>query len=406
MTIDPKKIRADFPALTRRVHGRPLAYLDNAATTHKPRAVLEAISDFYSTKNSNIHRGVHTLSEEASAVYEEARETMSRILGAAGPEEVIFTSGTTAAINLVAASFGRAFVSEGDEIIVSELEHHSNLIPWQMLCRERKAKLRVIPMDESGGITRETTAGLMNKRTRLVALTCLSNVLGTAPPVREIIRLAHEREIPVLLDAAQAAPHLPLSVRELDCDFLAFSGHKMYGPTGIGVLYGKKRWLEVLPPWQTGGGMIASVRLDETEFAEPPFRFEAGTPHIAGAVGLKAAVEYIRSLGSENIRIREREVMDLFLGRLRNIPGIILYGGESPRTGVVSFNLEGIDPYDAGLILDGMGVAVRTGSHCAEPLLRALGLRSTMRASIALYTDESDIEALIRGLEQARKMLG
>ncbi|AQT70152.1 Cysteine desulfurase [Anaerohalosphaera lusitana] len=400
-----EKIRQDFPILSQQVYGKPLAYLDNAATTQKPRSVLDAITDYYTTTNSNIHRGTHALSEKASGAYETARKTVRHFLNADQPEEIIFTSGTTASINLVAGSFTDKFVSPGDEIIISQMEHHSNLVPWQILCKKTGAILKTIPLQDSSALSLNAIEELISDKTKLIAVTYVSNVLGTTNPIKRIVDLAHSHGKPVLVDAAQAVQHMPVDVHELDCDFLAFSGHKIYAGTGIGVLYAKSKWLESIPPWKGGGGMINSVSIRKTFYADPPLKFEAGTPNIAGAISLAAAIDYIQSIGIEKIAAHEAEVLNYMHDKLSSLPGLTIYGSKSNRHGAISFNLEDVDNYDAGLILDKMGVAVRTGTHCAEPLMQHYGITGTIRASIGMYNTKEEVDRLYEGLKKVQAML-
>lgn len=402
--IDTDRIRSDFPILARMVHGKPLVYLDNAATTHKPRPVLEKIRAFYAESNSNIHRGVHFLSERAGELYENARMAVQYFINAANAHEIVFTHGTTESINGVAHSFGNGWVNAGDEILVTEMEHHSNLVPWQTLCVHKGAALKVLPLDSNGVLRLEQLASLITPRTKLIAVSYVSNALGTMTPVREIIAQAHAHDIPVLIDAAQAIQHIPIDVQELDCDFLAFSGHKMYAETGIGVLYGKESWLERMPPWHYGGGMISSVRLDKTSYAELPLKFEAGTPHIAGASSLEAAIAYLSDIGMDSIMHYEQELIDYAVEKLTLCEGLSLYG-TPPRSGLVSFNLDASSPYDVGMILDKLGIAIRAGTHCAEPVMRHFGIKGTLRASFALYNTRDEVDTLVEGMEKARKML-
>ncbi len=403
--IDLDKIRNDFPILKKTIYGKSLVYLDNAASTQKPKKVLDSISEFYCNQYSNIHRGVHYLSEEASAVYADARETVRGFINANKASEIVFTQGTTDAINLIASSFGETFIHKGDEIIISEMEHHSNLVPWQMLCEKKNANLKVIPVDDNGVLVPDKLKSLITDKTKLIAITYVSNVLGVINPVESIVELAHQHDVPVLVDGAQAIQHLPVDVQKLDCDFFAFSGHKMYAGTGVGVLYGKINWLESLPPYRYGGGMISSVSLKKTGFLEPPFKFEAGTGNIAGVVGLKSAIAYIESINLKEIEAKEKEVYDYALERLRQAPGVTVYGDDDQMCGAISFNLEDIHHYDAGAILDKTGVAVRTGKHCAEPLIERLGLNGTIRASFAVYNTKSDVDRLISGIEKVQRIL-
>ncbi len=401
---DVWRVRADFPALRQRVHGRPLAYLDNAATTQKPRAVLEALLRFYKRDCANVHRGIHVLSERATRAYEEAREKVARFLNASSPQEVVFTKGTTEAINLVAQTFGRAVLRPGDEVLISELEHHSNIVPWQMVTGQTGARLRVAPINDRGEILLETLERMLSPRTRLVAVAHVSNALGTVNPVREIARLAHRVGARVLVDGAQAAPHLKPDVQELGCDFYAFSGHKLYGPTGIGVLYGRAELLESMPPYQGGGDMIRSVSFEKTIYNDPPQRFEAGTPPIAEAIGLAAAIDYVQGLGQEAIAGHEQRLLEAATVALEKIPGVRIVGRATHKAAVLSFVLEGVHPHDVATVLDHEGVAVRAGHHCAQPLMERLGLPATTRASFALYNTHEEVDALVRGLRRAREI--
>ncbi|PWB78970.1 MAG: cysteine desulfurase CsdA [Holophagae bacterium] len=402
--LDFARVRADFPALDQEVHGRPLVYLDSAATTQKPTAVLEAIDNFYRRDCANVHRGVHTLSQRATVAYESARTAVKEHLGARDSREIVFTRGTTEAINLVAASFVRPRLGAGDEVLISAMEHHSNIVPWQLLCAERGANLRVIPIDDRGDVILEEYERLLSERTRIVGITWVSNALGTVNPIREMIATAHSRGIPVLVDGAQAVPHLAVDVVELDCDFLAFSGHKAYGPTGIGALYGKRAHLLEMPPYQGGGDMILSVSFERTVYQEPPHRFEAGTPNIAGAIGLAAALSYLEGLGAEAVADHERRLLDEATRKVLEVPGARLIGSARHRAGALSFVLDGIHPHDIGTILDAEGVAVRAGHHCAQPVMKRYGVSATVRASFGVYNSSDDIEALVRGLHTAREV--
>ena len=406
--------RSDFAILREQVHGRPLVYLDNAATSQKPRQVVEAIIEAYSTWNSNIHRGVHHLSQVATAHHEEARKAVAAFINARSNDEIVFTKGTTDSLNALAFSYGEAFVGEGDEIIVSGLEHHSNIVPWQMLCARKKAVLRHIPLREDLTLDLEAYKGMLNERTKLVSVAHVSNVLGIIQPVEEIICLAHEKHIPVCIDGAQSVPHMPVDVQALDCDFLAFSGHKMYGPTGIGVLYGKREWLEKLPPHEGGGEMIEHVRWEGTSYNELPYKFEAGTPNFVGSYALHKAVEYMQSIGWKALESHERELTQYCEAQLSAIPGVHIYAANQPKAGVISFNVPStlnaqhsslIHPFDIGTLLDQQGVAVRTGHHCAEPLIDHLGVPGTVRVSFGLYNDQSDVDAFIAALKKAQMML-
>ena len=397
--------RADFPILNETVHGRPLVYLDNAATSQKPQAVIDAITEAYTHWNSNIHRGVHHLSQVATKHHEEARQAVANFIGAKSSDEIIFTKGTTDSLNALAFSFGETFIQEGDEILVSAVEHHSNIVPWQMLCERKKAVLRHIPLREDQTLDMEAFKGLLNEKTKLVSVAHVSNVLGIINPIEEIIRLAHERGIPVCIDGAQSVPHMPVNVRTLDCDFLAFSGHKMYGPTGIGVLYGKREWLEKLTPHEGGGEMINHVRWSGTTYNELPYKFEAGTPNFVGSYALHKAIEYMQTIGFEAIEAHERELTEYCESQLAAIEGVHIYAAGQPKAGVISFNIYAsgnlIHPFDIGTLLDQQGVAVRTGHHCAEPLIDELGVPGTVRVSFGLYNDKADIDAFIAALKKA-----
>ena len=403
--------RDDFAILKEQVHGRPLVYLDNAATSQKPRQVVEAIVEAYSTWNSNIHRGVHHLSQVATAHHEEARKAVASFINARSSDEIVFTKGTTDSLNALAFSFGEAFIHEGDEIIVSGVEHHSNIVPWQMLCARKKAVLRHIPLREDLTLDLEAYKGMLNERTKLVSVAHVSNVLGIIQPVEEIICLAHEKHIPVCIDGAQSVPHMQVDVQALDCDFLAFSGHKMYGPTGIGVLYGKREWLEKLPPHEGGGEMIEHVRWEGTTYNELPYKFEAGTPNFVGSYALHKAVEYMQSIGWKALESHERELTQYCEAQLSAIPDVHIYAANQPKAGVISFNVYNgqlstlIHPFDIGTLLDQQGVAVRTGHHCAEPLIDHLGVPGTVRVSFGLYNDKTDVDAFIAALKKAQMML-
>jgi cysteine desulfurase/selenocysteine lyase len=416
--------REDFVILNEQVHGRPLVYLDNAATSQKPQQVIDAIVEAYSHWNSNIHRGVHHLSQVATQHHEAARQAVAAFINARSSDEIIFTKGTTDSLNALAFCIGelkaksqepRTYISEGDEIIVSGLEHHSNIVPWQMLCERKKAVLRHIPLREDLSLDMEAFKGLLNDRTKLVSATHVSNVLGTIQPVAEIIRLAHERGIPVCIDGAQSVPHMAVDVQALDCDFLAFSGHKMYGPTGIGVLYGKREWLEKLPPHEGGGEMINHVRWSGTTFNELPYKFEAGTPDFVGSYALQKAIEYMQSIGMEVIEAHERALTEYCEEQLNAMHGVSIYAANHPKAGVISFNLANsqqltanspvIHPFDVGTLLDQQGVAVRTGHHCAEPLIDTMGVPGTVRVSFGLYNDKEDVDAFIAALRKAQNML-
>ncbi|MGH9737969.1 MAG: SufS family cysteine desulfurase [Candidatus Acidiferrales bacterium] len=399
-----ERIRADFPILQQKIHGKPLVYLDNAATTQKPRAVIDAIVRYYETTNANIHRGVHFLSEHATDEHDAARRTVQKFINAAAPNEIIFVRGATEAINLVAQTYGRSNVGAGDEVLITGMEHHSDIVPWQLLCDEKGATLRVGPIDDNGELLIDEFADLLGPRTKLVAVTQVSNALGTVNPVRRIIELAHERNIPVLVDGAQAAPHMQVDVQDLDCDFFAFSGHKLYGPTGIGVLYGKSALLNAMPPYQGGGDMIASVTFEKTTYNKIPFKFEAGTPDIAGAIGLAAAIRYITELGMERIAAHEHDLLEYATNAVSRIPGLSIIGSATEKAGVLSFVLKNVHPHDIGTILDRDGIAIRTGHHCSQPVMRRFNIPATARASFALYNTREEIDALVRGIEKVREV--
>ena len=396
--FDVGRVREEFPALKQLVHGKPLVYLDNAATTQKPQLVIDAITHFYQEDCSNIHRGVHLLSERATKAYEDARLAVQQFINAADSAEVIFVRGTTEAINLVAHSYGRTHVQAGDAVLISAMEHHSNIVPWQILCEERGARLRVVPMNGRGELLLDELEKLLTPRTKLVAVSHVSNALGTVNPVRQIIAMAHEHGTPVLVDGAQAVPHLQVDVQELDCDFYAFSGHKMYGPTGVGVLYGKKRLLEAMPPYQGGGDMISSVTFEKTTYNRLPFKFEAGTPNIAGVIGLGAAIEYLERTAVDRVAAHENHLLTYATERISSLPDVRLIGTAQEKAAVLSFVLEGVHPHDIGTVLDHEGIAVRTGHHCAQPVMQFFGVPATARASFALYSTEEEVDALMRGI--------
>jgi len=401
---DVERIRRNFPILSRRVHGKPLVYLDNAATTHKPSAVLDVVKTFYENSYANIHRGVHQLSVEASDAYEKARDRARAFINAAEVREIVFVRGTTEGINLVAQTYGRANVRSGDEVVISALEHHSNIVPWQILCEEKGAKLRVAPIDERGQIRLDELEKLLTGKTRIVAISHVSNALGTANPVGRIVEMAHARGIPVLVDGAQAVPRLPVDVRELDTDFYTFSGHKMYAPTGIGVLYAKAKLLEAMPPYQGGGDMISSVTFEKTTYNILPFKFEAGTPNIAGAVGLAAAIDYLSAIGMDAVEAHENDLLAYATDRLSAIPGLTIIGTAQSKAAVLSFTLEGVHPHDIGTVLDREGIAVRTGHHCAQPVMDFFGIPATTRASFGLYNTRGEVDALAKGIEKVLEM--
>ena len=403
---DVERVRKDFPALHQRVHGKPLVYLDNAATSQKPQAVIDALVAYYSLENSNVHRGVHLLSEKATQAYEEARVRVQRFLNAADAREIVFVRGATEGINLVAASYGRTWIGAGDEVIISTIEHHSNIVPWQLLCEERGALLRVIPVDDAGELLLDEYARLLGARTKLVAVSHISNALGTVNPVKRMIEMAHRQGVPVLIDGAQAAPHLRVDVRELDCDFYVFSGHKALGPTGIGVLYGRAEWLERMPPYQGGGDMIASVTFEKTTFNALPYKFEAGTPHIAGVIGLGVALEYLSGLGLDRVAAYERELLTYGTATLQAAPGVRIIGTARDKASVLSFIVDGVHAHDVGTILDHAGIAVRAGHHCAMPVMRRFGVPATVRASLAFYNTREELDALGAGLREVREIFG
>jgi cysteine desulfurase/selenocysteine lyase len=403
--INLEKIRADFPILDQKIYGKPLVYLDNGATTQKPLQVVEAMDAYYSLYNANVHRGVHYLSQRATDAHEEARRTVAHFINAAHEYEIVFTRGTTESINLVAYSFGKRFLQPGDEIIITEMEHHSNIVPWQIACEDRGAVLRYIPINQDGELQLEMLDSLITDKTKLLALTWVSNTLGTINPVKEIIQKAHAANVPVLLDAAQAIQHTHVDVQDLDVDFLVFSGHKIYAPTGIGVLYGKEKWLDEMPPYQGGGSMIKTVSLSKTTFTNLPFKFEAGTPDIAGTIGLAAALNYMKEIGLNEIFEAEHELMSYAIDRLSTIPGLRFIGHASQKAGAISFLVNDIHPFDLGEILDKQGIAVRTGHHCCQPIMDKFNIPGTVRASFSFYNDKRDIDALVAGIEKGVSML-
>ena len=405
MTKDILTARADFPILTQTVNDLPLVYLDNAATTQKPQSVIDAISHYYATTNSNIHRGNHTLAIQATQAYEHVRRKVAVYLNASSADQIIFTRGTTESINLVAYSFGQAFVHEGDEVIASQLEHHSNYVPWELMCQRQGANFRVIPIDENGELDLQAFQQLLNEKTRLVTVNHVSNSLGTVNPVKEIIQIAHAANVPVLVDGAQAIQHLPHDVQELDADFYAFSGHKIYAPMGIGVLYGKKEWLQQMPPFQSGGEMIDQVTPTKVTFNVLPYKFEAGTPNVADVIGLGAAIDYINQFDFDQLQAYEADLLDFGLNLLKAIPGLKLYGNPKHRSAILPFNVEGIQHYDLGILLDTKGIAVRTGQHCTQPIMDALHIPGTVRASLAIYNTRTDLEALAHGIERVIRMI-
>jgi cysteine desulfurase / selenocysteine lyase len=404
--FDVERVRADFPILREKVRGRQLVYLDNAATSQKPRAVIDQIVRYYEHDNANIHRGVHYLSERATEEYETARRVVQSFLGAARPGEIIFVRSATEAINLVAQTYGRMHVGPGDEVLITEMEHHSNIVPWQLLCDEKRARLGIAPINESGELILEELERLLGPRTKMVAVGHVSNALGSLNPVATITAMAHAKNIPVLVDGAQAAPRLSVNVQDLDCDFYAFSGHKAYGPTGIGVLYGKSSLLEAMPPYQGGGDMISSVTFEKTIYNKVPHKFEAGTPDMSGAVGLRAAIEYLGSLGMENIAAHEHELLTYATEAVANISGVRLIGTAREKVGVLSFVMDGVHPHDVGTILDQEGIAIRTGHHCAQPLMERFGVEATARASFGLYNTKEEIDKLVLGIQKVQEVFG
>jgi len=401
---DVERVRRDFPALHQQVHGKPLVYLDNAATSQKPQVVIDALTAYYSRENSNVHRGVHLLSEKATQAYEAGRARVQRFLNAADTREIVFVRGATEGINLVAASYGRTWVGAGDEIIISAIEHHSNIVPWQILCEEKGAVLRVIPVNDDGELLLDEYARLLGARTKLVAVGHISNALGTINPIEQMIEMAHRQGVPVLIDGAQAAPHLRVDVRALDCDFYVFSGHKTLGPTGIGVLYGKAEWLERMPPYQGGGDMIASVTFEKTTYNALPYKFEAGTPHIAGVIGLGVALDYLSGLGLDRVVAYERELLAYGTAALRAVPGVRIIGTAQEKASVLSFVVDGVHAHDVGTVLDQAGVAVRAGHHCAMPVMQRFGVPATVRASLAFYNTHEELDVLVAGLHDVREI--
>lgn len=402
--MDIQKIRADFPILSREVYGKPLVYLDNGATTQKPRCVVEAITEEYYSVNANVHRGVHFLSQQATELHEASRETVRHFINARSTNEIVFTRGTTESINLLVSSFGDAFMEEGDEVILSVMEHHSNIVPWQMLAAKRGIAIKVIPMNDKGELMLDEYKKLFSDRTKIVSIAQVSNVLGTINPVRKMIAFAHEQNVPVLIDGAQSIPHMPVDVQELNADFFVFSAHKVYGPTGVGVLYGKEEWLDKLPPYQGGGEMIQHVSFEKTTFNELPFKFEAGTPDYIGTTGFAKALDYVSAIGMENISAYEHELTQYGLQRLKEIPGMRIFGEAANRGGVISFLVGDIHHFDMGTLLDRLGIAVRTGHHCAQPLMIRLGIEGTVRASFGLYNTKEEIDTLVAGIERVSRM--
>ncbi len=404
--FDVAKIRADFPILTQTVNGKPLVYLDNAATSHKPQCVIDTINHFYAAHNSNVHRGVHYLSQLATRELEGARDIVKKFLNAASDKEIIFTKGTTDGINLVAQSYGRKFVNPGDEIIISAIEHHANIVPWQMLCEQTGAVLRVIPINDDGELLMEEYEKLLNPKTKFVSVNYVSNALGTINPVNRIIELAHAQDVPVLIDGAQSAPHLKVDVRELDCDFYAFSGHKVCGPTGIGVLYGKEHWLEQMPPVQGGGDMIKTVTFEKTTYNDLPYKLEAGTPHIEGGIGLGRAIQYLESIGLDNIAAYEHELLEYATEAIGGIKGVRIIGTAKQKASVLSFVIDDIHPHDIGTILDQEGIAIRAGHHCAQPIMQRFQVPATARASFAFYNTKEEIDTLANAIHKVIEVFG
>lgn len=401
---DIYQIRKDFPILSREVYGKPLVYLDNSATTQKPRIVVDAIANEYYSENANVHRGVHFLSQQATELHESARAKITKFLNASSPSEIVFTRGATEGLNLVASSFGEAFLKEGDEVIISAMEHHSNIVPWQLLEMRKGIKIKVIPITEDGELRVDEYEKLFDERTKLVSVTHVSNVLGTVNPVKELATIAHSHNVPILIDGAQSVPHIKVDVRDMDCDFYAFSGHKIYGPTGIGALYGKAEWLEKLPPYQGGGEMIKNVHFGHTEFEDAPLKFEAGTPDYVGSHSLATAIDYVESLGLDNIAAHEHELLEYATKRLESIPGMRIFGKAKNKSAVISFVVGNIHPLDLGTLLDRLGIAIRTGHHCAQPLVESLGVQSVARASFGLYNTLKEVDALFNGIERVMKM--
>lgn len=403
--LSSAEIREQFPVLGISVNGRPLVYLDNGATSQKPKCVIDSLAKYYNEQNANIHRGVHTLSQEATSLFESTRSSLKRFLNAEHEHEIIFTSGTTQGINLVAHSFGKAFINKGDEVIISALEHHSNIVPWQMMCEDKGAVLRVIPMNNAGELDLSVLASMLSNKTKIIAITHVSNALGTINPVEEIIALAKQYKIPVLIDGAQAVQHQQVDVRKLDCDFYVFSAHKMFGPTGVGVLYGKEKWLNAMPPYMGGGDMIKTVTFEKTEYNELPHKFEAGTPNIADVIAFGESIRFMEEIGFDTIRIREEELLQYATQKLSEIDGLRIFGTAAKKTGVISFNIEGLHPYDVGTILDQLGIAVRTGHHCTQPIMDYYRIPGTVRASFAFYNTMEEVDVLSAGIKKAIKML-
>jgi cysteine desulfurase / selenocysteine lyase len=402
--LDIEKIRSDFPILQQKINGKDLVYLDNSATTHKPQVVIDNVVEFYSSHNSNIHRGVHSLSNQASEQYESVRERVKEFINAEKNQEIVFTSGTTESINLIAYSFGEVFIKANDEIIITEMEHHSNIVAWQMLCERKKAKLRVIPLDEHGDLKISELKKILNNKTKIISVTHVSNVLGTINQIKEIISIAHEYNVPVVVDGAQAIQRLKVDVQDLDCDFYVFSGHKIYAETGVGVLYAKEKWLNAIPPYKYGGGMISKVSLENTTFAEIPAKFEAGTVNISAVISLGKAIEYVNSIGIQSINNHELELTTYALKKLSKLDGVTVYGNPEKRIGVISFNIDTVHHYDAVIILDKLGIALRSGKHCAELLMNHYNIDGCIRASFAIYNSKKDIDILVKGIRKVQEM--
>jgi cysteine desulfurase / selenocysteine lyase len=404
--LDVARIREDFPILSRQIRGKPLVYLDNASTTQKPQSVIDRVTRFYTEENANIHRGVHYLSERATAAYDEVREKAARFLNAGSSREVVFTRGTTESINLVAQSYGRTFLRPGDEVLITGMEHHSNIVPWQLVCEQTGAVLRAVPITDAGELDLSAFERLLSDRTRLVSVVHLSNALGTINPVKRMVELAHAREVPVLVDGAQSVPHLSVDVQDLGCDFLAFSGHKLFGPTGVGVLYGRESLLDRMPPFQGGGDMISSVTLERSTWAQLPAKFEAGTPMIAEVMGLGAALDYVTKIGGSGISAWEQQLLTYATQEISEVPGVRLIGTARNKASILAFVMEGVHPHDIGTVLNEDGVAIRAGHHCAQPVMRHYGIPATARASFAFYNTRSEVDVLIQGLHRVRKMFG
>ena len=405
-TFDLPAVREQFPILASTVHGKPLVYLDNAATTQKPRSVIESVDQYYRSQNANVHRGVHYLSEVATFEYEKSRGKIKNFINAADNKEIIFTKGTTDSINLVAQSFGRAFISSGDEVVISAMEHHSNIVPWQMMCEERGAKLLVIPMNDSGELLIDEFDRLLSPKTKLVSVVFISNSLGTINPISTIIARAHQRGVPVMIDGAQAVAHINVDVRALDCDFFAFSGHKLFAPTGVGILYGKMEWLVRMQPYQGGGDMIRSVTFEKTTYNDLPYKFEAGTPNISGGIGLGAAIDFVQHIGLDAIAVHEQDLLEYGTNQLMQIEGLTMIGTARQKASVMSFTLDKAHPHDIGTILDREGIAIRTGHHCTQPVMQRFGIPATARASVSLYNTREEIDILVRGIKKVREIFG